>query len=219
MRSEAQPPSSSRPSVGATVVPVAETPIAEAPVVEAAVAETSVMEETPAEAPVAPSLPPAPLETGEAGNGQSWAEQMEAVEEEPFQRSRLAKHPHSQSRRHEPTSWLSFPLQDSEGRFASVSQLYETTCLGNQVACMIAEYHLTASARQSSLRPIILHEVAPLLPPLKNYVPGVSFKGTQDVRVMDHAVALRVAIWLHRLDMPWEVSRWPLSLWRLGSIT
>ena len=247
MRSEAQPPSSSRPSVGATVVPVAETPIAEAPVVEAAVAETSVMEETPAEAPVAPSLPPAPLETGEAGNGQSWAEQMEAVEEEPFQRSRLAKHPHSQSRRHEPTSWLSFPLQDSEGRFASVSQLYEhaaaqpatphnvagrvimhlhpsllpqkTTCLGNQVACMIAEYHLTASARQSSLRPIILHEVAPLLPPLKNYVPGVSFKGTQDVRVMDHAVALRVAIWLHQLDMPWEVSRWPLSLWRLGSIT
>ena len=229
MRSEAQTPSSSRPSVGATAVPVAETPIAEAPVAEAAVAETPVMEETLAEAPVTPSLPPAPMETGGVGNGQSWVEQMETVEEEPFQRRRLAKHPRSQSRRHELTSRLPFPLQDSEGRFASISRLYEhaaaqpaaphnvagrviihlhpdllpqkATCLGNQVACMIAEYHLTVSARQSSLRPIILHEAAPLLPPLKNYVPGVSFEGTRDVRVMDHAMALRVAIWLHRLDM------------------
>ena len=74
-------------------------------------------------------------------------------------------------------------------------------CLGNQVACMIAEYHLTASTRQLSLRPIIPHEVAPLLPLLKNYVPGVSFEGTWDVRVMDHAVVLRVAVWLHQLHM------------------
>ena len=125
MRSEAQTPSSSRPSAGATAVPVAEAPIAEAPVAEAAVAETSVMEETPAEAPVAPSFPPAPMETGGAGNGQSWAERVEAVEEEPFQRSRLAKCPHSQSRRREPTSRLPFPLQDSEGRFASIALLYK----------------------------------------------------------------------------------------------
>ena len=54
---------------------------------------------------------------------------------------------------------------------------------------------------QSSLRPIIPHVAAPLLPPLKNYVPGVSFEGTRDLRVMDHAMALRVAVWLHRLDM------------------
>ena len=77
----------------------------------------------------------------------------------------------------------------------------KATRLGNQVACMIAEYHLTASAYQSSLHLIIPHEAAPLLPPLKNYVPGVSFEGTRDVRVMDHATALRVAVWLHRLDM------------------
>ena len=154
---------------------------------------------------------------------------MEAGEEEPFQRSRPAKHPHSQSKRHELKPRLPFPLQDSEGRFASVVQLYEhaavqpatphnvadraimhlhpdllpqkATCLGNQVTCMIAECHLTASAQQSSLRPIIPHEAAPLLPPLKNYIPGVAFTGTRDVRVMDHAVALRVAVWLHRLDM------------------
>ena len=238
MRSEAQTPSSSRPSVGATAVPVAEapiaeTPMAEAPMAEAAVVEASAMEapaeETPSEAPVATSFPPAPMETGGVGDGPSWAEQMEAGEEEPFQRSRPAKRPRSQSRRRELTSRLPFPLQDSEGRFASVAQLYkhaaaqpaaphnvvgrgiihlhpgllpkEATCLGNQVACMIAEYHLTASARQSSLRPIIPHEAAPLLPPLKNYVRGVSFEGTRDVRVMDHAVALRVAVWLHQLDM------------------
>ena len=218
MKFEAQIPSSSRPSVGATAVPVAETPIAEAPVAEAAVAETSTMEETPAEALVAPSFPPTPMETGGAGDGQSWAKQVEAVEEEPFQRSRPAKCPHSQSRRCEPTSRLPCPLQDCEGRFTSISQLYEhaaaqpatphnvagraimhlhpnllpqkATCLGNQVACMIAEYHLTVSAHQLSLCPVIPHEVAPLLPPLKNYVLGVSFKGTRDVRVMDHAVAL-----------------------------
>ena len=66
----------------------------------------------------------------------------------------------------------------------------QATSVVNQVACMIAEYHLTASAHQSSLRPILPPGVAPLLPPIKNYVPGVSFEGTQDVRVMDHAVAL-----------------------------
>ena len=77
----------------------------------------------------------------------------------------------------------------------------KATRLGNQVACMIAEYHLTMSTRQSNLHPIIAHEAAPLLPPLKNYVPVVSFKGTWNVRVMDHAMALRVAVWLHQLDM------------------
>ena len=69
---------------------------------------------------------------------------------------------------------------------------------------MIAEYHLTASAHQSSLHLILPPEAAPLLPAIKNYVLGVSFEGTRDVRVMDHAVSLRVAIWLHRLDMTGE---------------
>ena len=234
MRAEAQVPSSRRPSAEATVVPVAETavvetPIAEAPVAEALVVEPAVMEETPAEAPMATSSLPAPMETGGAGDGPSWAEQTEEVKDEPFQWSRPAKHPCSLSRRHEPTSRLPFPLQDYAGRFASITWLYEhattqpatshnavgwairhlhpkllphqATSMGNQVACMIAEYHLTASARQLSLHPILLPEVVPLLPAIKNYVPGVSFEGTWDVRVMDHAIALRVAVWLHRLDM------------------
>ena len=223
MRSQAETPSSSRPSAGATVTPVA----------GPAVAETSIME-TPAEtlgagAPTAPSTLPAPMETGGEGDGPSWAKQVEAHEEELFQRSRPAKCPRSQSRRHEPTSRLPFPLQDSKGRFTFVMWLYQhaaaqpvtphnvvgraimrmhpdllpqkTMSLGNQVACIITEYHLTVNARQSGTRPIVPHEVAPLLPTLKDYVPGVSFEGSRDVRVMDHAVAFQLAIWLHWLDM------------------
>ena len=184
MKSDAQIPSSSRPSAGATVAPITETPVAETPVVETPVVEVPVVEipitealvgkAQGAEAPVAPSSTPAPMETSGVGNGQSWAEQMEAGEEEAFQRSRPVKCTQSQSRRCEPKQPLPFPLQDSEGRLASVSQLYahaaeqpvakhnvagsaimylhpemlpqNARCLGNQVTCMIAEYHLTASA-------------------------------------------------------------------------
>ena len=75
-------------------------------------------------------------------------------------------------------------------------------CLGNQVTCMIVEYHLTTSAQGPlSLSPIIPQEAAALLPVLKNYVPGVAFEGTRDVRVVDRAKTLQVAVWLHRLDM------------------
>ena len=34
-----------------------------------------------------------------------------------------------------------------------------------------------------------------------NYVPGVTFEGTRDVRVVDPAKTLWVAVWLHQLDM------------------
>ena len=231
MKSDAQIPSSSRPSAGATVAPITETPVAETPVAEVPVAEVPVVEipiaEAPvdeaqgAKAPVSPSSTPAPMETGGAGDGQSWAEQMEAGEEKSFQRSRPVKHAQSQSRRCELKPRLPFPFQDSEGRLTSISQLYKHAAvqpathhnvagqaimhlhpdllpqkamhLGNQVACMIAEYHLTVSAQgSSSLHPIIPQEAAPLLPPLKNYVPGVAFEGTRDVRVMDHAMVLQV---------------------------
>ena len=202
--------SSSEPSTGATATPVAETPVAQAP---ATLSDT-----------------PASMETGGAGDGQSWAELVEAGTDEEFQKDRPANHRRSQSRRHEQRPTLPFPLQDSEGRLTSISQLYQhtaeqpaahhnaagrgimhlppgmfpqkATCLGNQVTCMIAEYHLTSSARgPSSLSPILLEEAIALLPPIKNYVPGIAFEGTRDVRVMDHARTLRVAAWLHRLDM------------------
>ena len=125
---------------------------------------------------------------------------------------------------------LPFPLQDSEGRLTSVSQLYQhageqpaahhnvatrgimhlhpemlprkATCLGNQVICMIAEYHLTGSAGgPSSLSPLLPEVATTLLSPIKDYVPIVAFEGTRDVRVSNHARTLQVAAWLHQLDM------------------
>ena len=49
-----------------------------------------------------------------------------------------------------------------------------------------------------------LRSIEPLLPPLKNYVPDIAFEGSRDVRVVDRAMALRVAVWLHWLDMAVE---------------
>ena len=140
------------------------------------------------------------------------------------------KHHQSQSRRCEGRPMLPFPLQDSEERLASILQLYqhveeqpaarhnvaaqgiihlhlevlpcEARRLRNQVVCMIAEYHLTGSARGlSSLCPVLPEVATTLLLPIKDYVPGIAFEGTRDVRVLDHARTLRVAVWLHQLDM------------------
>ena len=78
----------------------------------------------------------------------------------------------------------------------------EARCLGNQVICMIAEYHLPSSAQVlSSLCPVLPEVAKPLLPPIKSYVSSVTFEGTWDVRVLDRAKTLSVAAWLHRLDM------------------
>ena len=119
---------------------------------------------------------------------------------------------------------LPFPLQDIEGRLYKHAGEQPVPCnnvagrgimhlhpqvlprearhLGNQVICMIAEYHLTSSTQvSSSLCPVLLEAAKPLLPPIKSYVPRVTFEGTKDVRVLDHAKTLRVAAWLHWLDM------------------
>ena len=212
--------SSSEPSTEATAAPVVQTPVTETPVTQTPVAET----------PATHSNTPAPMETGRVGDSQSWAERVEAGIDEEFQQDRPTKHHRSQSMRREERPMLPFPLQDSEGRPASISQLYKhageqpaachnvatrgimylhpemllhkATCLGNQVICMIAEYHLTGSAQgPSSLSLVLLEEATTLLPPIKNYVPGVAFEGCRDVRVVDHARTLRVAAWLHWLDM------------------
>ena len=108
MRAETQVPSSRRPSVEATAAPVTEAAVVETPTAEAPVVESAIMEETPAEAPTTTPSLPAPMETGGAGDGPSWVEQAEEVEEEPFQHSRLVKHPRSLSRRQEPN--ISAPI-------------------------------------------------------------------------------------------------------------
>ena len=79
--------------------------------------------------------------------------------------------------------------------------------LASQVLCMIAEYHLACATRGSAtMSPILPEAVEQYLPPLVDYAhPG----GTSitDVRVCDHkSCSLRVAVWLHRVDMSlsWE---------------
>ena len=147
------------------------------------------------------------METGGVGDGQSWADWVEASAEPEFWQARPPKHPRSQSRKRDVGPMLPFPLQDSEGRHASVMRLYEHAAeqppppdgvagevirhlhthmlpqdarhLRNQVVCMIAEYHLMSSARVSLTQSPILPEAAkPLLPNLKSYVPNISFEGS-----------------------------------------
>ena len=59
-----------------------------------------------------------------------------------------------------------------------------------------------SSARVSTTLSLVLLEAAKLLlPAIKTYVSNISFEATQLMRVLDRAKALRVAVWLYRLDM------------------
>ena len=74
--------------------------------------------------------------------------------------------------------------------------------LNNMLLCMISEYHLTCLSQGPSFISLVLPEAAKdLLPPLEEYRAGGDFQGTQDARVLERAKTLRVAVWLHRLDM------------------
>ena len=158
-----------RPSIGIATAPPQETP-----------AEEPSMSEAPVTGPSHPNTP-APMETGGAGDGQTWAEQVETSAEAKFQWARPLECPRSQSRRWETGPRVPFPLKDKEGRLASIERLYEyageqlsprddvagrairhlhpeipprdAQRLGNQVSCMIAEYHLMSSARVSTTCP------------------------------------------------------------------
>ena len=173
---------------------------------------------------------PAPMETGGAGDGRSWVDWAEAGAEDDFRRDKPMKHRRSQLRRQEDQPTLPFPLQDNDGRCTSIRQLYqhageqprachnvatqgithlhpevephEARSLGNQVLCMIAEYHLTGITQgSSSISPVLLEAAQDLLPPIEDYVAGGEFQGTRDMRVVERAKTLRIATWLHRLDM------------------
>ena len=187
------------------------------------------MQESPVTGPSHPDTP-APMETGGVGDGQTWVEQVEMSAEAKFQWARPLKRPRSQSRRQEAGPRLPFPLLDKEGRLASIEKLYkyageqpspqddvagrairhlhpeilprDARRLRNQVSCMIAEYHLTSSARVlKTMCPVLPKAAKLLLPAIKTYVSNISFEGTRDMRVLDRARTLRVAVWLHRLDM------------------
>ena len=173
---------------------------------------------------------PTPMEMGGAGDGRSWVDQVEACHKEEWRRDRPAKHPQASSMRWDPHSINPFPLQDSEGRYESVQQLYRhsggltpachdvaahgiathhpeleagtTKSLNNMVLCMISEYHLTCLCQgPSCVSPVLPEAVRDLLPPLEEYRTGSDFQGTQDTRVLERAKTLQVAVWLHCLDM------------------
>ena len=63
-QAETMATSSSEPSTGATATPVEETPVTQAPVTQTPIPQ----------APATSFDAPAPMETGGAGDGQSWAE-------------------------------------------------------------------------------------------------------------------------------------------------
>ena len=173
---------------------------------------------------------PTPMETGGAGDGQSWAEQAKASAEEEWRRGRPAKHCQSMSRKWEGQSTNPFPLQDSEGRHEVVQQLYRhageltpachdvtaqgmarhhpdmesgtAKSLNIQVLCMISEYHLMCLSQGSSyISPVLPEAAKDLLPPIEGYMADSGFQGTWDLRVLEKAKTLWVAVWLHHLDM------------------
>ena len=122
-RTEALAAGSSEPSAGAMAARAQETPVEEPHVMEPPVTETPVAEAPASDTPRSDT--PAPMETGGAGDGQSWAEQVEAGLEAEFQQHRPMKRRRSLSRKQEVRPTLPFPLQDTEGRLASILRLYE----------------------------------------------------------------------------------------------
>ena len=68
---------------------------------------------------------------------------------------------------------------------------------------MIFEYHMACVTRGSPVTsPILPRVIEDRLPPLTDYASPEDRSGVTDVRVWNHqARTLRVAVWLHRLDM------------------
>ena len=163
---------------------------------------------------------------GGAGDSSPWSGRGESRVPRTT-RSSSRKRRRSQSRRQDSRPTVLFPLQDHEGQLQAIWMLYEEAgesrlasemmalCglreghpgaeelqrLNNQVLLMIAEYHLTSASQGTHhVLPVLPEGATRLMPPLEDYLPG-SFDGCRDVRVMDRAQILRVAVWLHRLDL------------------
>ena len=164
------------------------------------------------------------------GAGDSSGQSGRAASREPHTtQSSSWKRRRSQSRRRDSHLTVPFPLQEHEGRLQAVRTLYEEAAehrlasemtalcglreshpkmgaeelqrLNNQVLLMIAEYHLTSASQGTHhVVPVLPEGVAQLIPPLHDYLPG-SFDGCRDISVTDRAQILRVAAWLHHLDL------------------
>ena len=164
------------------------------------------------------------------GAGDSSDRSGRATSREPrMARSRSKKRRRSQSRKRDSRPTAPFPLQDREGRLQALRTLYEEAgeqrlaseitalrglqvihldmgadelqSLNNQVLLMIAEYHLTSASQGTHhIQPVLPEGAARLMPPVDEYLPG-SFEGCRDIRVTDRAQIMRIATWLHHLDL------------------
>ena len=164
------------------------------------------------------------------GAGDSSGQSGRAASREPHTTWSCSRKRHrSQSRRRDSRPTVPFPLQEHKGRLQAILTLYEEAGehrlasemtalrglqeshpemgaeelqrLNNQVLLMIAKYHLTSASQGTHhILPVLPEGAAQLMPPLDSYLPG-SFDGCRDVRVTDRAQILRVATWLHRLDL------------------
>ena len=183
-----------------------------------------------------------PSEREGAGNGQMWfnwsiqeAEREEGGSQDP-----------------------PYPIGPTPARWGAISQIYESMAGKDlppsnitseaiqayysgiearmvktwacQVLCMIAEYHMACVTRGAPVTsPILPGIIDDKLPPLAGYAPPEDRSGITDVRMRDHfAKTLRVAVWLHQLDMALsgepamsgslvqaQATCWPTS-WLLG---
>ena len=164
------------------------------------------------------------------GAGDSSGQSGRAASREPrTTRSSSQKRRRSQSRRRDSHPTVPFPLQKHKGRLRAVRTLYEEAGehrlasemtalrglreshlemgaeelqrLNNQVLLMIAKYHLTSASQGTHhVLPVLPEWAARLIPPLDDYLPGL-FDGCRYIRVTDRAQILRIAAWLHRLDL------------------
>ena len=171
---------------------------------------------------------PSSMEGG-AGDGSSWFEQITHKEARQGACKRKRTNTDQQAPGHP------FPLGPEEARKEAMGAIYEhvvgqeppqknlasraistyypnfspaaVKTVAGQVLCMIAKYHLACATRGSTTTsPILPKAVEQYLPSLVDYAhPGGT--GLTDVWVHDHkASSLRVAVWLHRMDMSlsWE---------------
>ena len=169
-------------------------------------------------------------DTGGAGDSLGRDSGATSRESRPARSQSSKRWRRSLSRRRDPRPFVPFPLQEQDGRLQAVRLLFEGAAehslapemsmlrglresypnmegeelhrLNNQVLVMIAEYHLTSACQGSrSIPPVPPEGTARLMHPLDGYLPGGTFEGCRDVRVTGRAQILRVACWLHRMDL------------------
>ena len=161
---------------------------------------------------------------GGAGDSTSWDDLVARAKAGPGASKR------KKTNAGQPTSHRPFPLTSEEAREEAIGTIHEhakglepsqrnivsraisasypdfssaaVNGVASQVLCMIPEYHLACATRGSTtMSPILPEAVESYLPPLEKYA-RPSGTGLTDVRVRDHkSHSLRIAVWLHRMDM------------------